>query len=141
MRQVERNSELHEVKVVLVQTDTKLRRMFGLLKACDNYGVDMHRLMDTASRKVAGRSLYSSDRPETKDYDGVFSGRLGAADIRNLSDAVSARLGQQFSFFTHRIRRLSDARRCRRRKDLATPANITRSCSQDRCGCRGRRAL
>ena len=63
---------LHEVKVVLVRTDTKLRRMFWLLKACDDYGVDMQRRMDTASRKVAGRSPYSSDRPETKGYDGVF---------------------------------------------------------------------
>ena len=34
-----------------------------------------------------------------------FSGSLGAADVRNLSDAVSARQGQQFSFFTHRIRK------------------------------------
>ena len=58
-----------------------------------------------ASRKVAGRSLYSSDRPEIKDYDGVFSGSLGEADVRSLSDAVSARQGQQFSFFTHRIRK------------------------------------
>ena len=47
----------------------------------------------------------TQSRATPPDYDGVFSGSLGAADVRNLSDAVSARQGQEISFFTHRIRK------------------------------------
>ena len=86
-------TELHEIKVLLVRLDTRLRQIFGILKFCEKYG------NKADQRKGAYRVAEAAKGMR------FFTGVLPSKDCKGLDDAVSAWQGQMFTYYTHLIRR------------------------------------